>query len=199
MSEGSKVPPEGMGQHNPAPREGTLLCSCNQRAEDQGIAMSLSTPETIRTLQRKLYTKAKQEPAFRFYALYDKCYRADILSHAYARVRSNQGAPGIDGVTCETIEAGEGKAQFLSQLGAQLTVQAPDDGRLESSACPVKKNIGKPCTGKPYARFDEGGQANVTRVQLVRHRQAKAAATDRLQPKVTVTRSLLYLFSLLAH
>jgi len=82
--------------------------------------MSLSTPVTIRTLQRKLYTKAKQEPVFRFYALYDKCYRADILSHAYARVRSNQGAPGIDGVTCETIEASEGKAQFLSQLGAQL-------------------------------------------------------------------------------
>src|SRR3990172_326200 len=120
MSEGSIVPPQGMGQHNPAPREGTLLCSCNQRAEDQGIAMSLSTPVTIRTLQRKLYTKAKQEPVFRFYALYDKCYRADILSHAYARVRSNQGAPGIDGVTCETIEASEGKAQFLSQLGAQL-------------------------------------------------------------------------------
>ena len=47
----------------------------------------------------------------------------------------------------------------------------------------MKKNIGKPCTGKPYARFDEGGQANVTMVQLVRHRQTKEAVTDRLQPK----------------
>jgi RNA-directed DNA polymerase len=42
----------------------------------------LPTPENIRTLQRKLYRKAKQEPAYRFYALYDKVYRADVLGHA---------------------------------------------------------------------------------------------------------------------
>ena len=68
----------------------------------------LLTPEKIRTLQRKLYTKAKQEPGYRFYALYDKVYRADILRHAYNLVRSNKGAPGIDGVSFETIEAEEG-------------------------------------------------------------------------------------------
>ncbi len=69
----------------------------------------LSTPNTIRTLQRKLYHKAKQE----------------------------------------------------------------------EGACLVMKNIGKPCTGEPYARFDEGGQVNVTTVELLRHRQTKGAATDR--------------------
>ncbi|MCP3677681.1 MAG: group II intron reverse transcriptase/maturase, partial [Deltaproteobacteria bacterium] len=82
--------------------------------------MRLSTPDKVRTLQRKLYYKAKQEPAFRFYALYDKAYRADILSHAYALVRSNKGAPGVDGVSFEAIEAGEGKELFLARLGEEL-------------------------------------------------------------------------------
>ncbi len=82
--------------------------------------MTLRTPEKIRTLQRKLYTKAKQEPDFRFYALYDKLCRADILSHAYRLVRSNKGAPGVDGQTFETIKTGEGEEQFLQRLQVQL-------------------------------------------------------------------------------
>ena len=85
-----------------------------------GIADMLTTPETIRTLQRKLYRKAKQEPACRFHALYDKVYRADILEFAYRLVRSNKGSAGIDGVTFEAIEENEGAPAFIGELEEAL-------------------------------------------------------------------------------
>jgi RNA-directed DNA polymerase len=81
--------------------------------------MSLATPELIRTLQRKLYGKAKAEPDFRFYQLYDKVWRADILAHAYALAKANAGAPGVDGVTFARIEAA-GEEAWLSGLREEL-------------------------------------------------------------------------------
>jgi RNA-directed DNA polymerase len=81
--------------------------------------MSLTTPEKIETLQRKLYAKAKAEPGFRFYLLYDKIYRADILAHAYELAKANKGAPGVDGVTFETVEAA-GVEEWLTALGEEL-------------------------------------------------------------------------------
>jgi len=82
--------------------------------------MSLTTPNTIRTLQRKLYAKAKQEPAYRFYALYDKISREDILSHAWRLVRANRGSPGVDGIGFEAIENGIGVETFLRELARDL-------------------------------------------------------------------------------
>jgi len=81
--------------------------------------VSLEPPDRVRDLQRKLYRKAKQEPTFRFYLLYDKVYRADLLSHAWALVRANRGAPGVDGVTIAAVEAG-GVAPFLARLAEEL-------------------------------------------------------------------------------
>ena len=81
--------------------------------------MRLRTPEKIRRLQRKLYLKAKAEPDFRFYLLYDKIYREDILWHAYRLARANKGAPGVDGVTFEMIEA-SGLEDWLSGIRTEL-------------------------------------------------------------------------------
>jgi group II intron reverse transcriptase/maturase len=81
----------------------------------------LETPEQIRELQRKLYQKAKQEPKFRFYLLYDKVYRMDILGHAYDLVRANKGAAGVDGLTFERIEeTGEGAQGYLEKIAQEL-------------------------------------------------------------------------------
>ena len=81
----------------------------------------LETPERIRELQRRLYRKAKQEKEYRFYLLYDKVYRMDILSHAYRLVRANRGAPGIDGETFEKIEEREGGAEkYLEEIAGEL-------------------------------------------------------------------------------
>lgn len=81
----------------------------------------LKTPEQIRELQRKLYRKAKQEKGYRFYLLYDKVYRMDILSHAYRLVKANKGAPGIDGETFNSIEEREGGAEkYLEEIAGEL-------------------------------------------------------------------------------
>jgi len=82
--------------------------------------MVLRTPIRIRTFQRKLYRKAKQNPQLRFYALYDKIYRDDILNHAYQLVRANGGSAGVDGITAEKIEKSGRRMTFLLDIQEEL-------------------------------------------------------------------------------
>ena len=81
--------------------------------------MSLVTPPKIEKLQKALHVKAKEEPEFRFYQLYDKMYRKDILVHAYALCRANGGAAGVDGEGFEAIES-EGREGWLGELRQTL-------------------------------------------------------------------------------
>src|SRR5262249_61824085 len=81
--------------------------------------MSLATPSKIRELQIKLYRKAKNEPRYRFYMLYDKIHREDILAHAYELARANKGAPGVDGQSFEEIES-KGLQEWLTGIREEL-------------------------------------------------------------------------------
>jgi len=80
---------------------------------------NLATPASVQKLQMALHAKAKTEAEFRFYALYDKIYREDILAHAYAQCRSNKGAPGVDGQDFPDIEA-YGLERWLGELAIAL-------------------------------------------------------------------------------
>jgi RNA-directed DNA polymerase len=126
--------------------------------------MSLETPDKIRSLQRKLYHKAKTEPEFRFYLLYDKICREDILRHAYSLARSNAGAPGVDGVTFAQIEE-QGVVEWIAGLREDLVLKTyrPD---------PVRRvMIPKP-----------GGGERPLGIPTIRDRVAQAAAKIVLEP-----------------
>lgn len=82
---------------------------------------TIPLPEKLSSLRQKLYRKAKQEPKFRFYVLYDRIYRRDVLASAYRIVRAKKGAGGVDGVTFEQIEAREGGAEaFVDEIHESL-------------------------------------------------------------------------------
>ena len=90
-----------------------------QEAVRDGRLGNLATPESVQKLQAALHAKAKEEPEYRFYLLYDKVYRADVLAYAYSCCKANKGAAGVDGQRFEDI-AGYGEERWLGELAARL-------------------------------------------------------------------------------
>lgn len=126
--------------------------------------MSLTTPEKIRKLQRKLYLKAKQEPSFRFHQLYDKIWREDMLAHAYAVAKANGGAAGVDGETFDQIESA-GRQEWLRSLQEELRTKT-------YRPQPVRRvRIPKP-----------GGGERPLGIPTIRDRVAQTAAKLVLEP-----------------
>lgn len=111
---------------------------------------TLTTPQKLRDLQRALYQRAKKEPRFRFYALYDKVYRKDILEHAYAQAKANRGAPGPDGMTFEQIDE-NGIAKLLEELHDELKTKRYKPGPVRRVYIP-KLDGGERPLGIPNIR-----------------------------------------------
>jgi RNA-directed DNA polymerase len=87
--------------------------------DEREIGVSLTTPTKLEEFQQKLYAKAKAEPDYRFYQLYDKLYRWDVLKEALSRAKANRGAAGVDGQTFEQVEQ-YGEEQWLKELQREL-------------------------------------------------------------------------------
>src|SRR5713101_2397074 len=99
--------------------KGPQLKETQEATKTEGLAMNLTTPASVQKLQTALHVKAKESPSFRFYALYDKVHRKDVLAFAYECCKANGGAAGVDGQKFEDIEA-QGVERWLDELAQEL-------------------------------------------------------------------------------
>ena len=97
--------------------------------------MSLQTPNKLVELQTALHAKAKAAPTYRFYVLYDKLYRWDVLSFAYERCRANQGAAGVDGQTFQDIKA-YGERRWVKELAKELQEKTVNEKKTRRATLP---------------------------------------------------------------
>lgn len=128
--------------------------------------MGLATPKTIEKLQATLHAKAKSAPDFRFYSLYDKIYREDVLTFAYRTAKSNRGMPGVDGQTFGKIES-YGAERWLGELAEELK---------SKRYCPqAVRRVLIPKSGQP-------GRTRPLGIPTIRDRVAQTAAMLVLEP-----------------
>jgi len=113
--------------------------------------VSLQTPDKVRKLQEALGVKAKQEPSYRFYALYDKVHREDVLAHAYALSRQRNGAPGVDGQRFADIDA-YGVKRWLRELEEELRQERYKPQPVKRVMIPKASGVGERPLGIPTIR-----------------------------------------------
>src|SRR5450755_666071 len=134
------------------PVEGRGLSSrSTQQVARDGKLGNLSIPESVQKLQTALQAKAKGNPSFRFYALYDKVHREDVLQLAYLRSKSNGGAAGVDGQEFEDIES-YGREQWLGQLAQELREKKYQPQAVRRVFIPKRGGTGRRPLGIPSIR-----------------------------------------------
>src|SRR5262250_3160448 len=138
---------------------------CNAFDNMGGRGAMTKTPISLQDLRRRIYAKAKAEPSWRFWGLYVHVCKLDTLREAYRLAKENNGAPGIDGVTFEAIEA-EGVEIFLQQLQDELVTRTYRPMRLRHKAIPK-----------------EGGtKVRVLSIPTIRDRVVQGAFKRSLEP-----------------
>src|SRR5918996_4049237 len=143
-------------------RRGPAVCSDSDKTGGRGEMTK--APISLQDLRRSLYVKAKAEPTWRFWGLYVHVCKIETLQEAYQMARSNDGAPGVDGVTFEVIEE-SGVERFLCQIRDELTTHTYRPMRAR------KKEIPK-----------DGGKVRVLSIPAIRDRVVQGALKLILEP-----------------